>query len=507
MDGRNAALLLALLIAAAVAVALLVFSNATYWSANATLPPVLKMGNSSLYPLSRSWYVLGPINTTYYYIKFMPGWPETYVIGQLKARDAGWSARLVEISSSGNPGGTYAISLGGQTQITNTQTAGPYVPVTAPLVWSMVATNRYSILARVWLNKGGIYAWQWANFTAVPMQKLYQQTFNCGYSYAFTSQPSWLSFYTNGDSKAYIGTTPNKLGSVTALVLDGKNGYAAAFVNVSQWIGPIPASWSFTTWWALKSALTGNDYAQLNFFISNTTNGPPSLEVVYYISVNGRSPVLLSNVIYGYSLPNVTVLYSSQSPTSPTSSPTWTKWSLSQVWSTGYIVGLALVIYSPNGETTGYFANITFAPSTCGLPSGWGNSGSVQAYPGYLQLSGNAVAYMGLISGALTYISNFTGTGTYAVLDSSLNVIFGVFKSGSSFAALCGSTSTALGVYPSAYYVELRPLNGFGDIIVRDQYGNILARYGCYYSATPYYVGFKTQSGQSMKVYNITAWG
>nr|WP_287069291.1 hypothetical protein [Pyrobaculum sp.] len=58
-----------------------------------------------------------------------------------------------------------------------------------------------------------------------------------------------------------------------------------------------------------------------------------------------------------------------------------------------------------------------------------------------------------------------------------------------------------------AKYVELRPLNGFGDVIIRDQSGAVLARYGCTYSTTPQYVGYKTNAGQILKAYSIEAWG
>ena len=53
-------------------------------------------------------------------------------------------------------------------------------------------------------------------------------------------------------------------------------------------------------------------------------------------------------------------------------------------------------------------------------------------------------------------------------------------------------------------YIELRPLNGLGDIIIRDQYGAILARYGRRYTAAPQYVGFR---GGFLRVYNVTALG
>jgi hypothetical protein len=125
----------------------------------------------------------------------------------------------------------------------------------------------------------------------------------------------------------------------------------------------------------------------------------------------------------------------------------------------------------------------------------------------YLLVSGSAAAYMSLITAptrALTYVANFTGVGTYAVFDSSLGVIFGVSVSGSSFTALCGGGSTPLGSLPAARYVELRPLSGLGDVIIRDQYGAILARYGCRYTTAPLYVGF---SGGLLRVYNVTALG
>jgi hypothetical protein len=155
-----------------------------------------------------------------------------------------------------------------------------------------------------------------------------------------------------------------------------------------------------------------------------------------------------------------------------------------------------------------YWDDLTIEYSACPPPAGWSVAGSYvwQSY-NYLLVSGSATAYMPLITAptrALTYVANFTGVGTYAVFDSSLGVIFGVSASGSSFTALCGGGSTPLGSLPAARYVELRPLNGLGDIIIRDQYGTILARYGCRYTATPQYVGFR---GGLLRVYSVEAWG
>jgi hypothetical protein len=155
-----------------------------------------------------------------------------------------------------------------------------------------------------------------------------------------------------------------------------------------------------------------------------------------------------------------------------------------------------------------YWDDLTIQYSACPPPTGWSAAGSYvwQSY-NYLLVTGSATAYMPLIATptrALTYVANFSGVGTYAVFDSSLGVIFGVSASGSSFTALCGGGSTPLGSLPAARYVELRPLNGLGDVIIRDQYGAILARYGCRYTAAPQYVGFR---GELLRVYSVETWG
>jgi len=120
--------------------------------------------------------------------------------------------------------------------------------------------------------------------------------------------------------------------------------------------------------------------------------------------------------------------------------------------------------------------------------------------PQSLSLRRTSFSSAGLYSVYLGNLLQFSD----AVLDFSLNVIFGVYASGSSFTALCGGGYTPLGSLPAARYVELKPLNGLGDIIIRDQYGAILARYGCRYTATPQYVGFR---GGLLRVYLVEAWG
>ncbi|MEZ0318437.1 MAG: hypothetical protein ABWK05_00365, partial [Pyrobaculum sp.] len=177
---KRIAVLAVLMLGAAALYAALSFLNYTRWAVNASLPPVSKNLNTSLYPLASAWFQYsGEYNITYYYIKFMPGWPELYTAGVFQARDPGWQARLEALSRVVDPEGTYAIALGSAVQITPNQDAGPYVPTTAPLVWQNTAMQRYSVLARAWFNQGGITALQLVNFTAEPMKKLRDWTFSC----------------------------------------------------------------------------------------------------------------------------------------------------------------------------------------------------------------------------------------------------------------------------------------------------------------------------------------
>jgi len=721
---------LALLLLGGLAVlAALTFINVVRLEVNATLPPVSKNLNLSVYPLaSASWAASDIYNVTFYRVKFVPGWPELYTVGYFVPRDPGWSARLEAVGRYGT--GQYAIALGGQVQITESQNAGPYVPIAGatPLDWRILATQRFSILARAWFSQGGTTAIQLINFTAEPMSKLYQQTFYCGVSQLYDDFSGYCSTYTTGfddvtlqysytgASKAYLDTRNGN--PAPSVYTKGEKGYGAAFLNLSSWIGGLPATGSFSIQYYLKKALKTDKYndIQINFFIDTNGDGKPEVEYVYYISpASGTNPPCLFSAFYGYSINCTSVLYSSQSP--PTGQ--WLTWAIPKIYDYGVVVGVAFGAYhvdksvevywdnlavtkcplpsniqtytrgqqytqvyidpnisptsppslatevdaygasnnpsadwgaaiavyrlsSPvpaygttvsvwgryvrdagdvqnnvaylsigvdtNGDgqvdkeyiiyqydvpsssypgaivsaffrdangnpvyvctvdsagtctttdprfvvvnagsmatgnnyqwsytlyeqgavlavafvavdATGYqdgaaddfwvyWDDLTIQYSACPPPAGWSAAGSyVWQSNNYLLVSGSATAYMPLITAptrALTYVANFTGVGTYAVLDSSLNVIFGVSASGNSFTALCGGGSTPLGSLPAARYVELRPLNGFGDVIIRDQYGAILARYGCRYTATPQYVGFR---GGFLRVYNVTAFG
>jgi len=304
----RAASLALVALAAAGALALLTYFNASQWAVNATLAPISKNLNQSVYPLARAWYQFaGPYNVTYYYVKFMPGWPESYTVGIFAARDAGWQARLVAQTRLGSPGGTYAISLGGAAQITNTQDAGPYVPTTAPLAWSMATTGRYSILAAAQFNKGGIYAVQLVNFTAEPMSKLASWAFSCpGHAYTYTptctgsttyydslaysSQPSYITPYTVYSSTTV--TSPVRYtGSSIRTQIDARPttptwAISAVVYNVAARWGAVPAGGAVvqvTGTYTRDLGDTRNNVAYLSIGVDTNGDGSPDVEYIAYV--------------------------------------------------------------------------------------------------------------------------------------------------------------------------------------------------------------------------------
>jgi hypothetical protein len=688
-----------------------------------TCPPTLVYVNKSLFPLlSASWALAGSYNVTTLTMKVFPGWPEDYVPATLAPTASPQSLSLLRTGFSGS--GLYSIYLGGLLQFSDSAPGpGPPVALPAPLRW--LTTTDVGYVASANASVPAICTYPLLNFKAQPMSKLYQQTFSCGASQLYDGFSGYCSTYTTGfgdvplksittsaRSTAYLDS--NFGNPPPSVYTEGKNGYGGAFLNLSSWIGGLSATGSFSIQYYLKAGVTGADYVQLNFFIDTNGDGRPDVEVVYYMSVGGSTPLCLSSRIYNYSISCTPVLYSSRQPPAGQ----WLTWTISKIYNYGVVVGVAFGAYSPNGDTKTWWDNLavtkcvlppnvvtytrgqqytrvyidpgtspTYPPSlatevdaygasnnppsdwgaaiavyrlsspvpaygtavsawgryvrnatdaqnnvaylsigvdtngdgqvdkeyiiyrydvsssysgaivsaffrdssgnpvyvctvgsagtctttdprfvvvnagsmasgnkyqwsytlydqgavvavaftavdasyyasgtagdfwvfwddltiqysACPPPAGWSTAGSYvwQSY-NYLLVSGSATAYMPLITAptrALTYVANFTGVGTYAVFDSSLNVIFGVSASGGSFTALCGGASTPLGSLPAARYVELRPLSGLGDIIVRDQYGAILARYGCIYTTTPQYVGFR---GGLLRVYQVEAWG
>jgi hypothetical protein len=726
---------------------------------NATLPPVSKNLNLSVYPLaSARWAASDIYNVTYYRVKFVPGWPELYTVGYFVPRDPGWNARLEAVGRSG--AGQYAIALGGQVQITESQNAGPYVPIAGatPLDWRILATQRFSILARAWFTQGGATAVQLINFTAEPMTKLYQQTFSCGastfsepfnycspisYSYGWDGASNttlinlpyqvvtygpeaWVEvsstvgnpppslrtlvdgaasdqygvaalvidvsglspttqatvsiqhlygahFWDSRNNLAYIELQVRRPdGSVVYLYLardDGSGstrvydvmGGAARYVcdynigsgasgcptgHIVVRLGRLSSSWatffsgsiyqyvgygtiekialvavdryfSLGKWsadfWVYWDNLEISEYrCSLPDAVSVYTRGQPSTNVyidggasptsppslvtevdaygasgnpsadwgvaiaiyqlsspvpaygttvsawgryvrdgqdaqnnVAYLSIgvdtDGDGQVDKEYIIYRYDVSSsysgaivsaffrsggnpVYVCTVSTTGVCTTTDPRFVAVSAGSMasggnypWSytlyeQGAVVAVAFTAVDASYYASGtandfwvFWDDLTIQYSACPPPAGWSVAGNYvwQSY-NYLLVFSSAAAYRALMADALTYVANFSGVGTYAVFDSSLGVIFGVYLSGSLFTAFCGGSSTPLGSLPAARYVELRPLSNFGDVIIRDQYGAILARYGCRYTAAPQYVGFR---GGVLRVYNVTALG
>jgi len=116
---------LALLLLGGLAVlAALTFLNVVRLEVNATLPPVSKNLNLSVYPLaSARWAASDIYNVTYYRVRFVPGRLELYTVGYFVPRDPGWSARLEAVGRSG--AGQYAIALGVKCRLQKAKTPGP----------------------------------------------------------------------------------------------------------------------------------------------------------------------------------------------------------------------------------------------------------------------------------------------------------------------------------------------------------------------------------------------
>jgi len=370
--------------------ALLAYFNASLWAVNATLAPVSKNLNQSVYPLAKAWYQFaGPYNVTYYYAKFKPGWPESYTVGIFAARDAGWQARLEVIGRSGSPGGTYSISLGGQAQITNTQDAGPYVSTTAPLAWSMATTGRYSILATAQFNKGGIYAVQLVNFTAEPMTRLAQWTFSCpGYTYTYTptcagsttysnslaysSQPSYITPYTVYNPitvTSPVQYTGTSIRTEIDAQSNGNPGISAVVYNVAARWGAVPAGGAvvqITGTYTRNSNDTQNNVAYLSIGIDTNGDGSPDVEYIAYVwdtaedigsiysvLVNQGTLVAAVDSSGNPSLQTASTAYQLVKVQSVTNRTTFTIRVVLPSTLSGRIVSVAMAVVDPSGSADG----------------------------------------------------------------------------------------------------------------------------------------------------------
>ncbi len=366
--------------------------------------------------------------------------------------------------------------------------------------------------------------------------------------YYFTNAPyisvasdGWTSTDVYIDTQTGPRTPPSLATQVDASDATGNPsadyGYASAIYNVTMWAQymsrpwPVPAyGTSISVWgrYVRDSADAQNNMAYLSIGVDTDGDGQIDKEyIIYRYDTSGGSGVIVSMYFddpdTGDPMVVCTVSNTGVCATDPRfvvvnassmASGNNYQWNYT-LYEQGAVLAVAFVAVDATGYRDGtgddfwvFWDDLTIQYSACPPPAGWSVAGSYvwQSYT-YLLVSGSATAYMPLITAptrALTYVANFSGVGTYAVFDSSLGVIFGVSASGSSFTALCGGSSTPLGSLPAARWMELRPLNGFGDVIIRDQYGAVLARYGCRYTATPQYVGFR---GGLLRVYSVEAWG
>ncbi|MEM1568981.1 MAG: hypothetical protein QXI84_10915, partial [Thermofilaceae archaeon] len=327
-----------------------------------TCPMFYLAANSSLYPLvSTSGLSL--------YKWVMPNWHEDYVVGTLFGPSP---ASLAKVSQSQNPP-SYEIYLGPNLQLTPLQLLGLPTALPASVRWVTASGASYWVYANATALVGTRICTQpIANFTAKTMRSLASWTFSCpastirdGFNYCtwnsfgFDYQPQWLKFHKSSPgSQAYIDQSEGN--PAPSLFLEGKNGYGAAYINITQWTGPVPAG-NFSMDVQLQASLSGEDYVQLNFFIDLDGDGRPDLEVIHYSSGGGTTPARFSQTIYGSNLPYVTFYYSPNFPQKRF--VTWTVTS----YSTGFVVGVVIVVNSPNGDTKGYFDNIRIT-TKCALP-------------------------------------------------------------------------------------------------------------------------------------------
>jgi len=344
---RVTLLLLSILLASA-ALAAVTVTNVTEWYVRAVAPPVWKLGNASFSPLLGGWWgPLGGLNVTYYRLRFVPGWREEYVVGRV-VNSSPAVAHFEKVSEAGS--GTYSIYLGGRLQLSNSQGGGPDVPLPAGILWSSTASGRYSVSA--WLVfRSGATARQLVNFTAEPMSLLYSASRACAFrsfsddfsgacvrvQYSFsTSVPNNRTYVSGrgsvGLDSIHWATPPPPLHIVA-------NGYASFFIDYSS--SPFSASTSFAFQYMFKF-VTGFRLYGGQLLHRHERGRLSRLEVIYYGSGRGEPPESMASVIYGRSLPTV----SRPAPGFTNRQNIWYTVSISQVYTTGVVVGVAFTAYS-----------------------------------------------------------------------------------------------------------------------------------------------------------------
>ncbi|MEM4898808.1 MAG: hypothetical protein QXM99_00205 [Thermofilum sp.] len=370
---RRLPLVLALALAAS-AWAAVTIMNVTEWRIVAMESPLVKLGNSSISPVSSSgWYVYSGLNVTRYSLCFTPGWEERYDVGALGRRIPVLSASLCREEQVGEA--SYRIYLGGQLQVSETQVCGPPVQLPAALSWWTTASSGYWVLTTARFTVDSVKVKQYVNFTAKPMTLLSSASYSCTpytrsddfsgacvpVQYTFDeSIPNSRTYVTPG-SGGSVGIDPTRGNPSPSLYTESKNGYASFFIDYSS--RPFSASTGFSFQYFFRASLQDTDYLQVHFFIDLNGDGRPDVEVIYWWSGGGTNPYSMAPVIYGQSLPRETRLI----PGFQNKANVWWTITISQVYATGYVVGLAFTAYSSPGVAKIWWDNVSF--TRCAPPS------------------------------------------------------------------------------------------------------------------------------------------
>ncbi|MEM4492520.1 MAG: hypothetical protein QXJ71_02005, partial [Pyrobaculum sp.] len=304
--------------------------------------------------------------------------------------------------------------------------------------------------------------------------KLCPQSYFSNAPYATVVADGWTSTGVYIDTQRSPTTPPSLALEVDAADNTGDvladYGIAAFIYNVTKWLGaPIPA---YGTSIAVKVLYqrdvkdVRNNVYYMSLGVDTNGDGTVDKEVVYYTPDTAVGPGVVVSLYFTNSTgdPLVVCTVDTAGNCAVTNSTIFAAYKITSFNTTtiapqlpGAVLYIGLAAVDAMGYSDGavddfwvFWDDLTVTYSACGLPAGWGASGRYawQSY-GYLLVTGNAVVNTSLVSGGLTYISNFTGSGLYAVFDPLLSPIFGVYKSGSSFSAYCLGSSTPLGVFPA----------------------------------------------------------
>ncbi|MEM1849447.1 MAG: hypothetical protein QW518_09540 [Thermofilaceae archaeon] len=371
---RRKATFLFLLALTASVLAAITITNVNEWRIVAMESPLVKLGNSSISPVSSSgWYVYNGLNVTRYSLCFIPGWEEKYDVGALDRRIPGLSASLCREEQVGVAG--YRIYLGGQLQVSETQVCGSPVQLPAALSWWTTSSSGYWVLTTARFTVDSVKVKQFINFTAKPMTLLSSASYSCTLytrsddfsgacvpvQYTFTESIPDNRTYVTPRSGGSVGIDPTQGNPSPSLYTESKNGYASFFINYSS--QPFSASAGFSFQYFFRASLGDDDYLQVHFFIDLNGDRVPDVEAIYYGSGRGTSPYAMASVIYGRSLPTIV-----RSLPGFVNRPNyWYTITISQVYSTGYVVGLAFTAYSPKGVAKIWWDNVSF--TRCAPPS------------------------------------------------------------------------------------------------------------------------------------------